>query len=212
MKKLVSIGLAVLFVFACFQIAWADKPTPEPTPPGKSGRTPPGLSKNELAPREKPPEKPNQRHALFGTVAAIGSGSFTLSTKDGDEMIAVLSSTKFHIPGIRSATLGDLAINDRVAVNGTPTADGLNARKVAVAPGKPTIQHRVGKVVAYTAGSSIVIESTQGKSGTFTLNSQTVIRGPKADEVTVGDRVTVVSSRDPAKDEFTARAIVVHPN
>ncbi|HEX9077185.1 MAG TPA: hypothetical protein VF932_15470, partial [Anaerolineae bacterium] len=62
-----------------------------------------------------------------------------------------------------------------------------------------------------TAGSSITIETVQGKSETFAVNAQTVIRNPKGTGVAVGDRVTIVARRDPGTDIFTARGIVVHP-
>lgn len=182
--KLVSIGLAIVFVFASFNLALADKPLQ-----GKGGK----------------------RHGIFGTIATKSSNTFTLSTKEGDVVVTVSSETKFHIPTKRNATFADLDKGDRVAVSGTPTATGLMARQVAVAPGKPTIHHRVGKVTAYTPGSSITIQDAQGGSETFALTGQTIIRNPKGSGVAVGDRVTIVSRRDPSTDTFTASAIVVHP-
>lgn len=213
MKKLVSVAIAVLFALSLFQIAWADRPTPDPTPTLRSGRIPPGLRRGDPSTMlGAPAEQRGRRRALFGTVASLGADSFTLSTKQGTETISVSASTKFHIPGKRNATFADLAVGDRVAVNGTPTASGLDAKQVAVAPGRPTIQHRVGTVTAYAAGSSITIQTVRGESETFALTAQTVIRNPKGTGVVLGDRVTVVSRREPASDTFTATGIVVHPN
>ncbi|MGE5265056.1 MAG: DUF5666 domain-containing protein [Acidobacteriota bacterium] len=205
--KIVSIGLAIVFVLLGFQSVWADKPNPGATPPGLERSTERGSN----APNTQQ-DKPNGRHAIFGTVTGKSGSTFTVSTKQGAVVVTVTPSTRIHLPGKRNATLADIAIGDRVAVNGTPTKDGLTAKQVAVAPGKPTVQHRVGKVTAYTAGSSITIETVQGKSETFAVNGQTVIRNPKGSGVAVGDRVTIVARRVPATDTFTARAIVVHPN
>lgn len=181
--KLVSIGLAIVFVFASFNLALADKPLQ-----GKGSK----------------------RHGIFGTITGKSGDTFTLSTKQGDVVVTVSAETKFHIPTKRNATFADLDKGDRVAVSGTPTATGLMARQVAVAPGKPTIRHRVGKVTAYTPGS-ITIQDAQGGSETFFLTGQTIIRNPKGSGVAVGDQVTIVSRRDPSTDTFTASAIVVHP-
>ncbi len=202
--KLASVGLALLLVVAVSTIAFAQRPTPPITPPGQSG-TPP-------APHESSPSgKDGKRHGIFGTVTAKGSDSFTVHTKEGDVVVTVTADTRFHIPTKRNATFADLAIGDRVAVNGTPTSSGITAKQVAVAPGKPTIQHRVGKVTAYTPGTSITIQDAQGGTETFVVTAQTIIRNPKGGGVAIGDKVTIVSRRDPSTDTFTASAIVVHP-
>jgi len=202
--KLISIGLAIVFMIASVNLALADKPTPGATPPGRS----------EVHPTPKaalPAEKGSQRHGIFGTISSKSGDTFTVSTKQGDVVVAVSAATKFHIPTKRNATFADLAVGDRVAVSGTPTASGLTAKQVAVAPGKPTIRHRVGTVTAYTPGTSITIQAAQGGSETFALTGQTTIRNPKGSGVAVGDQVTIVSRRDPGSDTSTASAIVVHP-
>lgn len=202
-----AIALVSILFFALalgsVQNAFADPPTPEHTPPGKL--VTPG-------PRGTPAEgKAEKGHGLFGTVTKKSAASFNITTKQGDETVIVSSNTKFHIPTKKNATYADLGVGDQVAVNGTPTASGLEAKQVAVAPGKPTTQHRVGTVSNYNAGSSITIQDAQGKSETFALTSQTEIQNPKGSGVTVGDKVTIVSRRDPSTDVFTASAIVVHP-
>lgn len=203
--KLISIGLAIVFMIASVNLALADKPTPGATPPGRSEVHPTPNAALQA-------EKGGLRHGIFGTVTskAKSGDTFTVSTKQGDVVVAVSADTKFHIPTKRNATFADLAVGDQVAVSGTPTASGLTAKQVAVAPGKPTIQHRVGKVTAYTP-SSITIQDAQGGSETFAVTGQTIIRNPKGTGVAVGDQVTVVSRRDPSVDTFTASAIVVHP-
>jgi Domain of unknown function (DUF5666) len=201
--KLISIGLAIVLMIATINLALADKPTPGALPPGKSEVHPTPNAALQA-------EKGGQRHGIFGTITSKSGDTFTVSTKQGDVVVTVSADTRYHIPTKRNPTIADLAVGDQVAVSGTPTASGLAARQIAVAPGKPTIQHRVGEVTAYAAGSSITIDVKDG-SETFALTGQTIIRNPKGTGVAVGDRVTIVSRRDPSTDTFTATAIVVHP-
>jgi hypothetical protein len=207
-KKLGAVLVIVLLLFvASFAVARADPPPPVPTPHGKP-TTPPGLSPAKEA------EKGAKRHGVFGTVTSKGSDSFVVHTKQNDDYtVTVSGSTKFHIPTNPKATFADLHRGDRVAVNGTPTDGGLAAKNVAVAPGKPSIQHRVGMVTLYTANVSITIRDIKDETKTymFALTNETEIRNPKGSGVKIGDRVTVVSRRDPSTDTFTATAIVVHP-
>jgi uncharacterized protein DUF5666 len=203
--KLLSAILGTVLALSAFSVVRADPPDPPGPPPARTMTPPAPRGESARA------EKDGKRHGIFGTVTAKASSSFTVQTKQGDETVTVTSETKFHIPTKRNATFADLNVGDRVAVNGTPTASGLTARQVAVAPRKPTIRHRVGTVTAYTAGSSITIKDVQGETATFVVNAQTTIRNPKGGSISVGDKVTIVSRRDPSTDTFTASAIVVHP-
>ncbi len=226
-KRLASIAFALLLLLACYSVVWADKPTPTATPPGESGKVPPGLAKKTMSPQSNDQNKSDEdksddedkendkgRHGVFGTVTLIGSNNFTVrgqGPQDSSWVIAVSANTRFHMPGKKTASLSDLAVGDRVAVNGTPTSDGLAAKQIAITPRKPTIEHRVGEVKAYAAGSSITIQVAQGGSETFALNNQTAIRNTKGSEWGVGDKVTVVARRDPTTNVLTATGIVVHP-
>jgi RNase P/RNase MRP subunit p29 len=202
--KLAGAALALVILFAGFSVVFADGPHPEITPPGLL-RTPP-------APHETPSAgKDGKRHGIFGSVSAKGSNTLTVQTQQGEVVVTVTSETKFHVPTKRNATFADVVVNDRVAVNGTPTASGLTAKQVAVAPGKPAIRHRVGEVTAFSPGASITIKDAQGGTETFVVTAQTIIRNPKGSGIAVGDKVTIVSRRDPSTDTFTAAAIVVHP-
>lgn len=196
MRKIISsMAIAALFVIAGSSIALADYPKP---------------SETRSAPQSAPPTpKHNNRHGIFGTVTKIKSPTFTVQTKQGDVIVTVTSSTKFHLPRKANASFTDLAVGDRVAVNGTPSVSGLTAKRVAIVPGKPTIRHRVGTVTAYTADVSITIQDVQGGTETFVVTKQTIIK-PKGTGVALGDRVTIVSRRDPSTDAFTATGIVVH--
>ncbi len=204
MKKYLLAGGFVILVFVSLAaIAYADPPTPHDPPHGKPTKVP-ALSSEAGAIQAL------KRHGIFGTIKTLEP--FMVTTKQGDVEVTWTSSTKFRIPTKKSGSFGDLAVDDRVAINGTPNnTGGLDAKQVAVAPGKPDIQHRVGTVESYTADSNLTIKDVQGGTDTFILTSTTVIRGPNGNTVKVGDRVTIVSRRDPSASDFTATAIVVHP-
>ncbi len=211
MNKVLAAGMALMLLFICFSSVSADKPTPGASTPGDSGREPPGqVKKTPDAAAASLDQKGNGRHAVFGTVSVVTPTGFTIGVQPNAWVITVSNITKFRFPGKKNASLADLAVGDRVAVNGTPIAGGLDAKQVAVAPGKPTVQHRVGKVTEYSPGSSLKILTVQGESETFALTPQTVIRNAKGSGLNVGDQVTVVSHREPATDIFTATGIVVH--
>lgn len=205
MLVLATVALVALFTVSSVLAA--------PPAPGARGPkvTPPVAG--AVGPKATPQTPGANRHAYFGVVKSVATGSFVLDTKQGETVtVLVTAQTRFHIPTLKNAKLPDLAEGDRAAVNGTPGPDGLTAKNVAVAPGKPTVQHRVGIVSAYTPDVSITIKDVKGGEETFALTADTVIRGPKGvTSVAVGDRVTVVARRQPATDVFTATAIVVHP-
>ena len=200
MKKIICIlGLVSALLTMTILVVSADPPTP----PGKP-TTPPGQQKGP------PDDKGKQQRNAIGVVVFKGSDTFTVATKQGENVVVkVQTSTRFHISTLKNASFADLQKDDRVAVNGTPTDNGLVAKKVSIVPGKPSIQHRVGIVEKIVPGVSITIKTIQGVGEQFTLTKDTEIRGK--DKIEVGDRVTVVSRRDPGTREMTARAIVVHP-
>jgi hypothetical protein len=195
-KLLVSLSVAGLVAALTLSSALAATPTP-----GPKGNRP------------TPPVAGARRHAYAGKVNSIGTGSFVLEIKGGETVtVLVTDKTRFHIPTVKNASFQDIEVGDRAAVNGTPTDAGLEAKNVAVVPGKPMVQHRVGVVTVYTPGESITIKDTKGTTTTFILTASTVIRGPdKSATVAVDDRVTVVARRVPSTTTYTATAIVVHP-
>ena len=213
--KLVSIGLAMVVLMVSFNLVLADKPNPEATPPGRSEARP--TPRAEEKEKDKG-EKIDNRHGIFGLVKSIASDkrSLIVTTKDGavtlDVTVTVTAATKIRIPTKRNPTIADIAVGDRVTVNGTPTPGGLVAKQIGVTPRKPTITHSVGIATAYTAGASITIatQGAKGKSETFTLPPQTDIR-PKGTGIAFGDKVSIVARQDPGTTNFTATAIVVHP-
>jgi hypothetical protein len=151
---------------------------------------------------------------LRGTISAVDASSLTLTLEDGSSVqIGLTPATKIHIPGPKG--LGNaLTVGMRAFVMAytDPAGRQLVARMLHVVPGQPVRAHRVGKVTAYTAGSSITIQATDGNSYTFALTSDTKIlpegqaAGPAA-----GSLVTVIAPRVPSSAGWTAKGIVVHP-
>jgi Domain of unknown function (DUF5666) len=208
-RQLFAGGLLVFLFVALAAVAYADPPTPHGQPPHGKPTDVPGLNP------ALNPGNTLKRHGIFGTIKSLACPDLGVTTRQGDVTVITDSTTRFHIPTKRNGSCSDLAVEDRVAVNGTPTTDGLLAKQIAVAPGKPTIQHRVGIVTAYTAGLSITIKDVRGGTETFNLTSNTVIRGPNGTtNVAIDNRVTIVSRRDPDSTTPlpTATAIVVHPS
>ena len=183
MRK-VSLALIAVSIFVAISVlvVAADPPTP-----GANGR-----GKSTLAPgHQKTPsaEKGKQLHNVFGIVTAKGTDSFTVTTKQGATVVVgVLKSTRFHIPTRKNATFADLEIQARIAASGTPTESGLDAKKVSIAPSKPSVQHRVGTVEEYKPSQSLTIKTVQGDLERFALTNETEIRGKTT--LVPGDRVT----------------------
>ena len=77
--------------------------------------------------------------AAFGTVASVGSDSFTLTTHDGTTVtVHVGSSTSYVDQAVTSPSLSDVKVGAHVAVFGTDTANTVTATKVDIGgPGGP---------------------------------------------------------------------------
>jgi hypothetical protein len=75
--------------------------------------------------------------AVGGTVTAVSAGAITVKAADGfTETFAVGSSTKVHVKGNKSATIGDVKINDRAVVSGTKSGSTVTAAQILDAGAK----------------------------------------------------------------------------
>ena len=80
--------------------------------------------------------------AAFGTVASLGTDTFTLTDRDGTKVtVDVTGSTTYVDPSVTTATIADVKVGDHVAVFGTDTSNTVAATKVAIGgtggPGGP---------------------------------------------------------------------------
>jgi hypothetical protein len=156
-----------------------------------------------------------KHHSFVGTIKSKAADSFVVTTKKGDVTIKVNSDTKYKVPGVKDATFANFKVTDKVAVLAVEVTTGSVVDNLALhvnlIPGKPTHVHRVGTIEAYQANTSITLKDKKGESSTFIITSDTKISFKKGatEPPKVGDRATVIARRDPATDQFTAKAILV---
>ncbi|MFH1140618.1 MAG: DUF5666 domain-containing protein [Chloroflexota bacterium] len=153
-----------------------------------------------------------------GTIKSLTATSFVLTPKKGgDVTINVNAQTRYKVPGLKDASLGNFKKGDRVSVLAVELNSGLMALNVNLIPGKPVHVQRVGTIVTYTAATdtpitlgSITIKDKKEATSTFVVTTDTKIKFKQgATAVTPGYRATVVARRDPATDQYTARDILV---
>ena len=71
--------------------------------------------------------------AAFGTVASVGTSTFTLTSRDGTKVtVDVSSSTSYMEFGKTSASIADVTVGAHVAVFGTDTDNTVTATKVGI--------------------------------------------------------------------------------
>jgi len=140
-------------------------------------------------------------------VTGVGSGEIEV---DEETVIMVDEATKIRVPTLgSSATLDDIELGMKVAIQAYEIDDKLHARHIVVIPGKPQYRHHVGIVTEYEEGVSITIEDKWENTVTFEIADEFKVLPPGA-TVEEGKRVTVISRRDPAGDCLIARGVVVH--
>ncbi len=159
-----------------------------------------------------------KHHSFVGTIVSenISSdnatpSSFVMTTKTSANVtIAVNGQTKYKIPGVKSATLANFKVGDKLAVLAVEANGGNLALNVNLIPGKPLSVQRVGTVTDYQADKSITLKGKKGESSTFVVTADTKIRLNRgATEVKIGEQAHVLARRDPASDQYTAKEILV---
>jgi hypothetical protein len=154
-------------------------------------------------------------HSFVGNITSKSDDSFVVTTQKGDVTITVNNETKYEVPGVNNATLENFNVGDKVAVLVVEVTTGSVVENLALhvnlIPGKPIYIHRVGIIEDYQAGSNITLKDKKGESSTFIVTGDTKIifkKGATDTEPKVGDWATVIARRDPAIDQFTAKAII----
>ena len=191
-----------------------ETPTPEGTLPvvtpdvhGKPPKTPGAAATAHAGLHGKP-------LIYRGTITGVDASSLSLTLLDGSSVtVGLTPDTKIHVPGPQS--MGDtLSMGMHVVVMAFNDQGNMPvARMVIVIPGQPVRAHRVGNVTAYTAGSSITIQATDGATYTFSLTGDTrILLQDQASSLAVGSRVTIIAPRVPSSLGWTATGIVVHPS
>lgn len=161
-----------------------------------------------------PSDKVKGKHINFhGEIDAISPASLDVKLKNGDvKSVDMDENTRVHIPTLGgSSAMAGLQVGMEVSVHAIVPEKGGNPLVISInaIPGAPERVHGLGSVAAYEEGVSITITGKDGSTSTFDISGATIL--PKADiEVNIGDRVTVVSSRDVTGGALVAKAIVVH--
>ncbi|MBI4067550.1 hypothetical protein HY407_04150 [Candidatus Gottesmanbacteria bacterium] len=103
------------------------------------GSTAGKLKAKKVKVSEASPAAQLKRHAVFGIITALGDGTITLVhqiQRERTYQVLVDDLTEYKIKGITDATFADLTLGLRIAAVGTPTSDGLLAKRIHVVPGK----------------------------------------------------------------------------
>jgi hypothetical protein len=112
----IALGLAVVGGGVAGATSSATVPTPSGKPP--SGARPPMGGSPPVA---------------MGTVASVGDGTFTVTTKNKTTVtVTVSSTTTYRDPSVSAPTIADVTVGQHVAVFGTTTAKVVTATSVAI--------------------------------------------------------------------------------
>jgi len=185
-------------------------PTETPTPTVRSN---PATQKASLNATRQAARGNGGHEHLIGTVTALDQTNLTIAYRDGSSQTIIIDErtrTIFADPeGIRS---GGIHPGNRVMVQAYHSGDTLIAKTVLVMQGKPTRAHHVGAVIEYVPGVKIVVQNKNGLTRTFMIDATTQILPPdRADQLAVGQQVTVVAAPSQGRKNERAIGIVILP-
>ena len=152
----------------------------------------------------------------FGTVASVGTGSFTITTASGvDLTIDVSGSTTYIDEAVSSPSFANVTVGEHVAVFGVLSAGSLAATTIAIgAPISPAPLGQWGTVKAVGTGN-FTIATHGGATITVQVSSSTTYldaldSSPSIADVTVGAHVVVFGVLSAGTEAATAVAINPH--
>lgn len=137
-------------------------------------------------------------HHLMGTVTAISSTGFTLTTADGSVFTVNTQNASLTQAFVGPITLTSVLVNDKANVEGSLNGSVMSANHVVVTP--PNTHKAVGKgtVTAVGTNSFTVQANNHGIPGSFTVNTNasTTVTGPGGatstlSSIVVGTKVVV---------------------
>jgi hypothetical protein len=130
------------------------------------------------------PAEADRRARLNGEVTAIEGTDITIDVRDGRPVtVATDEETSFHVPGVDDATLGDVAVGDRVTV-AVEMEDG--APKALVVVVTPEDAARLGGEIAAIGASTLTLETHHGVVQVLTDGS-TLFRVPGVEDASISD-------------------------
>ncbi len=138
------------------------------------------------------------RHALLGKVTAVDGTELTLNTPRGEATVLIDGETRFRVPEVDQASVADVHVGDRVAVQGRPEGAGvLRARLVFVIPKDAVLLHGkveevVDQALTLIVGEDEVTAFTDEKTRLFIPG----IPEPSLKDLQSGDQVVVAGTED----------------
>ncbi|GAB4530635.1 MAG: hypothetical protein Fur0018_17960 [Anaerolineales bacterium] len=120
-----------------------------------------------------------RRNTFQGEVWAIGSGSITLQTRQGEQVrLLVDGSTDFQSPGGLVQGFDDLQVHMQIGVFATPQANGSLHANVLIA-NRPRVSKHAG-TVSSVDGGSLTLTRRDGQTLTFQVTAETRFKGEVA--------------------------------
>ncbi len=133
------------------------------------------------------PATPAQRDArVYGLIEGVEGGTLTLAAPIGSVTLVTDANTRFRIPGVEVADLGDLAIGDTVAARGWWEDEGsvfhaFGLARLEAARAFPL----AGRLDS--AGDDVLMVETEHGTATVHVNGETTYRIPGAEEPDLDD-------------------------
>lgn len=156
------------------------------------------------------------RLGIAGKIAAVGTGTLTITTKSGASVTVSLDAkTRYRVNGSVSASAPAFSVGEQVRVLALKNADGsLTARGIAV--GKNPNLVRLAGTISGTGTGTLTVSTKKGGTVTVTLTAKTryVVnrtRSAAAPTFTTGERVRVGGLKN-THGTVTARVIAVLPS
>ncbi len=134
--------------------------------------------------------------AAVGTVASVGTNTFTLTGRDGTTVTVDVSSTTTYVdPAVTSPSLADVKVGAHVAVFGTDSSNTVTATKVAIGgPDGPGGRHGMGGTppaavgtVASVGTNTFTLTGRDGTTVTVDVSSTTTYREVGVTSATIAD-------------------------
>jgi len=153
---------------------------------------------------------------LRGKVTAIAGDWLTVQTPRAEVTLLTDEETVFEVPGIKDATLDDLASGDFVVLRAVRSEDGAAlARHVAVIPDGSLEDETLRGIVSAVEDTTFQLRTRRGKV-TVVTDGNTVFRIPNVEDATAADLnkkmpVIVLGQYTEDGQAFDASAVAVIP-
>jgi len=152
---------------------------------------------------------------LRGVVTTIAGDSLTVQSNRAEVTLLTDDETAFEVPGIKDASLADIATGDFVVIRAARSEAGPLARHVSVIPDGSLKDRTMRGIISAVDGAKFQLRTRRGQV-TVNTNENTVFRIPKVEEATAADLeekmpVIVMGQYEQEEQVFNASAVAVIP-